>query len=168
MIRAVESPSLFEAITRFPGALIRFPSTAIDTLEGINALTDRIDRLLALLEPLEGGMTLAGTGVDFATTGLAQAVAGLQQAVGIVDGTRTPLSSNSALRLLAGRLGGTTVEVVTEEEPDTDPPLDPLVLDLDAIVAELLRVIGSVAGSIPGVREIIRVTMMPPSDPEDD
>ncbi len=165
----MESPSLFEAITRFPGALIRFPSAAIDTLEGINALTERIDRLLMLLEPLEGGMGLATTGVDFATTGIAQAVAGLQQAVGIMDNSRTPLSSTSALRLLAGRLGGTTVEVVTEEELDVDPSDDPpLVLDLDAMVTELVRFVASVAGTIPGVREIIRITMTPPSPFGDD
>lgn len=165
----MESPSLFEAITRFPGALIRFPSVAIDTLEGINALTERIDRLLMLLEPLQGGMGLAGTGVDFATTGIAQAVNGLQQAVGLMDSSRTPLSSTSALRLLAGRLGGTTVEVVTEEKLDAAPADDPpLVLDLDAIVTELVRFVASVAGTIPGVREIIRVAMTPPSQFGDD
>jgi hypothetical protein len=162
----VESPSFFEAITRFPGALIRFPSAALDTLEGINALTERIDRLLMLLEPLEGGMGLAGTGVDFATTGIAQAVSGLQQAVGLMDSSRTPLSSTSALRLLADRLGGTTVEVVTEEGLDANDP--PLVLDLDAIVTEFVRFVASVAGTIPGVREIIRVTMTPPSQFGDD
>jgi hypothetical protein len=165
----MESPSLFEAITRFPGALIRFPSAAIDTLEGINALTERIDRLLMLLEPLEGGMGLAGTGVDFATTGIAQAVAGLQQAVGIMDSSRTPLSSTSALRLLAGRLGGTTLEVVAEEELDADSAdHPPPVLDLDAIVTELVRFAASLAGTIPGVREIIRVTTTPPAQFGDD
>jgi hypothetical protein len=165
----VENLSFFEAVRRFPGALVRLPSTAIDTLDAINALTERIDRLMTLLEQFEGGMHLAGSGVDFATTGIAQAVAGLQQAMGSFDNGRPPFSQPAeALRNLAERLGGTSaagVEIVVTSDADDEDfdPLDeePPFMQFEAIVTELARLVESLVSSIPGVREFLRLTTSP-------
>ncbi len=155
----MESPSLLESIRRFPGAVIRFPSAAVDTLDALNALAERIDRLLTLLEPLQGGMNLAGTGVDVATTGITQAIVGLQQAVGTFDSSLPGLSySSSALRSLAERLGGVTMEVVAAPEESAPPLGDPSLDELSTLVAELIQLVLSTVGSIPGVRQVLRVT----------
>ena len=164
----MESPSLFQAVVRFPGALIRLPSAAVDTLDAINALAERIDRLVAQLERLEVGLQLAGTGVDVATTGIAQAVSGLQQAAGMIDSTLPPpfSSTASALRGLADRLGPGALQVVTGGDADLEhhadaetasPDLTPLV-QLDVVVAEFARLLEAVVGSVPGVRQVFRIT----------
>jgi hypothetical protein len=163
---------LIEAIRRFPGAVIRFPSVAVDTLDAVNALAERIDRLLTVLEPLQGSVNLAGTGVDFATTGFAQAITGIQQAVGALDSSFPPFASPSAtLRSLAGRLGGTTVELVVEQE---EPPAkewerdDLPPIQLDMILMELVRLVESVVGTIPGIRQFLGIDTTRSSDSEDD
>jgi hypothetical protein len=56
----VESPSLVESIIRFPGAILRLPSTALATMESINEVAERLDRLLTLLERLDSGVNKAG------------------------------------------------------------------------------------------------------------
>jgi hypothetical protein len=155
----MESPSFLESIARFPGAVVRFPSAAVDTLDALNALVERIDRLMALLEPLEGGMNLAGSSVDVATTGIAQAIVGLQQAVGTLDSSLPGFSySSSALRGLAERFGGMSVEVrgVPEESPSS--PADPSVDEFSAYLAELIQLVFSSVVAIPGVRQLLRVT----------
>ena len=168
----MESPSLFEAIVRFPGALIRLPSTAKDTLDAINALAERVDRLVSLLEQFEPGVTLAGAGVDVATSGISQAIFGLQQAVGTLDGVIPGMSASSAaLRGLTDRLGRTTIEVVAAPEDESsgyafeesfvegDPALD----DLTDVVSQLVGLFAATFSTIPGVREVLRVTTNPPS-----
>jgi len=155
----MESPSLLESILRFPGAVVRFPSAAVDTLDALNALAERIDRLLTLLEPLEGGMNLAGTGVDVATTGITQAIVGLQQAVGTLDSSLPGFSySSSALRSLAERLGGMSVEVVGAPEQPAPPHADPSFDEFSASLAELIQLVLSTVVTIPGVRHVLRVT----------
>jgi len=115
---------------------------------------------------------LAGSGVDFATTGFAQALSGLQQAVGVLDSSFPPFSSSTAtLRNLAGRLSGTTVELIGEiEEPEADAsgPDDRPPVQLDEILMELLRLVESVVGTIPGVRQVLRIDTTVSSDLEDD
>jgi hypothetical protein len=176
----VEQPSLFEAIVRFPGALVRLPSTAKDTLDAINALAERIDRLVSLLEQFEPGVTLAGAGVDVATSGITQALSGLQQAVGSLDGVIPGMATSSAaLRGLSDRLGRTSIEIVagapedvidTEYDDeyetqyeDPDLPLD----DLTAMVNQLIGLFASTFSTIPGVRQVLRVTTATPPHRDD-
>jgi hypothetical protein len=163
----MESPSLFESIVRFPGAVIRFPSAAVETLDALNALAERIDRLLTLLEPLQGGMNLAGTGVDVATNGITQAIVGLQQAVGTLDSSLPGFSySSSALRSLADRLGGVTVEVVPAPDESVPPLGDPSLDEFSTLVTELIELVLSTVGNIPGVRQFLRAAATT-SDRED-
>ncbi len=155
----VETPSFLESIVRFPGAVVRFPSAAVETLDALNALAERIDRLMTLLEPLEGGMNLAGSSVDVATTGIAQAIVGLRQAVGTLDDSLPGFSySSAALRSLAERLGGTSVEVVGVPEHSPPPLVDPSFDELSAYLAELIQLVLSTVVTIPGVRHLLRVT----------
>ena len=115
MIGGMESLSFFEAVVRFPGALVRLPSSAQATLEAVNDVAERMDRLMGLLERLEGGVNRAGSGIDFATLGISSAVAGLEQAVGILDASLPSLSDSAAvLRLLTERLSGVAMELASE------------------------------------------------------
>jgi hypothetical protein len=155
----MESRSWIDSIVRFPGAVVRFPSAAVDTLDALNALAERLDRLMTLLEPLEGGMNLAGSGVDVATTGITQAVAGLQQAVGALDSSLPGFSySSSALRSLAQRLGGVTVEIVDAPLEPAPPLADPSLDEFSAYLVEMVQFVVSTLGAIPGVRNVLRVT----------
>ncbi len=169
----MESPSLFEAITRFPGAVIRLPSTAIDTLAAINELAERVDRLMSQLEKLEGGLNVAGAGMDVAATGITQAVAGLQQAVDILDSSMPsflPFSATaSTLRGLTDRLGPARIELTAEavEEQPSDEGR-PSGVQLDVFVAELTRLVESLVGTIPRVRQVLRVTSSSPPPTGDD
>lgn len=150
---------MLESIVRFPGAVLRFPSAAVDTLDALNALAERIDRLLTLLEPLQGSMNIAGAGVDVATTGIAQAIVGLQQAVGTLDSSLPGFSySGSALRSLAERLGGVSMEVLAAPEESSPPLGDPSFDEFSTLVAELVQLVLSTVGSIPGLRQVLRVT----------
>ena len=79
----------------FPGAVLRLPSTALATLDAINDVAERMDRLLTLLEPLQGGVNKAGSGIDFAALGISGAVSGLEQAVGILDSSLPSLSESA-------------------------------------------------------------------------
>ncbi len=54
--RDVESPSLIESIIGFPGAVLRLPSTALAAMEAVNDMAERLDRLMTLLERLDGGV----------------------------------------------------------------------------------------------------------------
>ena len=85
-----ESPSLLETLIGFPGAILRLPSSALATLDAINEVTERMDRLMALLDQLDRGVNKAGSGIDFAALGISGAVSGLEQAVGmtVVDPIR--------------------------------------------------------------------------------
>jgi hypothetical protein len=149
---------LIESIVRFPGAVVRFPSAAVDTLDALNALAERIDRLLTLLEPLEGGMNLAGSGVDVAATGISQAIVGLQQVVGTLDSSLPGFSySSAALRSVAERLGGTSVQVVGAPQQSAPPLGDPLIDEFSASLAELVELVLSTVLAIPGVRQFLRV-----------
>lgn len=174
----MESPSLFEAIVRFPGALIRLPSTAKDTLDAINALAERVDRLVTLLEQFEPGVNLAGIGVDVAASGISQAITGLQQAVGALDGVIPGVSStNAALRELADRMGWTTIDAIevvadTEEssrysEFDDGEGDDPALDELSAAVSQLIEFFATTFSTIPGVRQFFRVTTTAPSHRDD-
>jgi hypothetical protein len=113
---------------------------------------------MTLLEPLEGGMNLAGSGMDVATTGIAQAIVGLQQAVGTLDSSLPGFSySSSALRSLAERLGGMSVEVVGVPEQSPPPIDDPSFDEFSAYLAELIQLVVSSVVAIPGVRHLLRV-----------
>lgn len=110
--RVNESPSLLETIIGFPGAVLRLPSSALATLEAINEVTERMDRLMTLLDQLDRGVTKAGSGFDFAALGISGAVSGLEQAVGILDASLPSLAeSASALRGLTERLSGVAFEI---------------------------------------------------------
>jgi methyl-accepting chemotaxis protein len=157
---------------RFPGALLRLPSTALTAMESVNDLAERLDRLLTLLEHLDGGVTKAGSGIDLAALGISTAVSGLEQAVGTLDSSLPSLSeSAAALRTLTERLGGVAIELANELPKATrslqevSPELASVVgiLDerfthLDDVVTEMARVVEAVIGTIPGMRRVLRVT----------
>jgi hypothetical protein len=124
---------------------------------------------------LQPGVDLAGTGVDMATSGFAQAVTGLQQAVGNLDDSLPSLpylsSSASMLRSFTERLGSFTapptsgrppaptrlpqVREVREDDERYDESFTYLE-GLDGIVTELVRLMESFFGTIPGMRRVIR------------
>jgi hypothetical protein len=183
--RGVESPSLFTTIIHLPGDLIRLPSTTLATLEALHDLADRLDRLMTLLETVEGGVNMAGTGLDLATLGITGAVSGLQQAVGTLDTSLPSLSdSASALWNLTERLSGVAIELVnglpwaTRSPQDTSPEiasvaelLDERFTDLDSVVSDMARLVEAVVDTIPGMRGVIRINSAPfeadprPEDP---
>ena len=74
-----ESPSLLETIIGFPGAVLRLPSSALATLEAINEVTERMDRLMTLLDQLDRGVNKAGSGIDFAALGISARSRGLSR-----------------------------------------------------------------------------------------
>jgi ABC-type transporter Mla subunit MlaD len=172
MIGGMESLSFFEAVVRFPGALVRLPSSAQATLEAVNDVAERMDRLMALLERVEGGVNKAGSGIDFATLGISSAVAGLEQAVGILNASLPSLSDSAAvLRLLTERLSGVAMELASElpratrSLQEVSPELSSVVglLDerfahLDTVVTDLAALMEAVVGTVPGMRRVLRVT----------
>lgn len=167
---------MLETIIGFPGAVLRLPSSALATLEAINDVAERMDRLMTLLERLEGGVNKAGTGMDFAALGISGAVSGLEQAVGILDASLPSLSeSASAVRGLTEFLGGVAIELANELPKATrslqevSPELASVVglLDerfahLDTVVTELAGLMEGVVGTIPGMRRVIRSTSSVP------
>jgi hypothetical protein len=176
MINCVEeSPSLLVAIVRFPGAVLRLPTEALDTMKAVNDLTERVDRLLTALERVEGGMNRAGSGIDLASVGISAAASGLEQAVGILDSSLPSLSDSAlALRALTERLGLVAVELanelpkatrslqeITPELSGVVSLLDERFAHLDTVVTELARLMESVVGSIPSIWRVLR----PPSVP---
>jgi ABC-type transporter Mla subunit MlaD len=168
----VESPSLVESILRFPGAVIRLPSTALSAMQAVNDLAERLDRLMTLLERLDGGVNKAGSGIDLAALGISTAVSGLEQAVGTLDSSLPSLSdSAAALRTLTERLSGVAIELANELPKATrslqevSPELASVVgiLDerfthLDDVVTEMARLVEAVIGTIPGMRRVLRVS----------
>jgi hypothetical protein len=170
MISGVEQPSLLETMIRFPGALLRLPTSALTALDAINDLAERLDRLMAMLERIEGGVNRAGSGIDLAAVGMGRAVSGLEQVVGALDGSLPTLSDSAlALRILTERLSGVAIELVTELPKATkslqevSPQLSLVVgsLDerfdhIDTVVTELARIVEAVIGTIPGMRRVIR------------
>jgi hypothetical protein len=180
MIGCVESPSLVETIIRFPGDVLRLPSTALSAMQKINDVADRLDRLMTLLERLDGGVNRAGTGIDLAALGISTAVSGLEQAVGLLDSSLPTLSDSAgALRGLTERLSGVAIDLATELPKATQslqevsPELASVVgiLDerfthLDDVVTEMARLVEAVIGTIPGMRRVLRVsTNTVPFDP---
>lgn len=169
MMRGVESPSLLVTMVRFPGALLRLPTSALSALDAINDMADRLDRLMSLLERLEGGVNRAGSGIDLAALGISHAVSGLEQAVDTLDTSLPSLSdSASALRSLTERLSAVAVELATElpratrSLQEVSPELNTVVglLDerfahLDGVVTELARLMEAVVGAIPGIRRVL-------------
>jgi hypothetical protein len=168
----VESPSLIESIRRFPGALIRLPSSALAATEAVNDLAERMDRLMTMLERIDGGMDKAGSGLDLAALGISAAVSGLEQAVGTLDGSLPSLSDSAlALRIMTERLSGVAIELASELPKATrslqqvSPELASVVgiLDdrfahLDDVVTEMARLVEGVIGTIPGMRRVLRVS----------
>ncbi len=154
---------------RFPGALIRLPSSALATLEAVNDVAERMDRLMTVLERLEGGVNRAGSGMDLAALGISHAVSGLEQAVGTLDSSLPSLSdSASALRFLTERLSGVAIELANELPKATrslqevSPELASVVslLDerfahLDTVVSDLAGLMEAVVGAIPGMRRVL-------------
>ena len=122
-------------------------------LEALNKLADRVERLIVLLERIEGGVSRAGSGLDLAASGISQAVSGLEKTVGMLDGSLPNLSdSASALRSLTERLSGVVIDLAVEIPKATktlqelSPELTSMVgtLDqrfthLDGVVTELAR-----------------------------
>jgi ABC-type transporter Mla subunit MlaD len=177
--RCVEVPSLVKTVIGFPGAVLRLPSSALATLDAINDVAERMDRLLTLLEPLEGGVNKAGSGIDFAALGISGALSGLEQAVGILDSSLPSLSeSASALRFLTERLSGVAMELAAELPKATrslqevSPELASVVgiLDnrfsqLDMVVTEMAGLMQTVVGNLPGMRSASRPTSSSPTEP---
>jgi hypothetical protein len=175
MIGDVESPSLVETMVRFPGALLRLPSSTLAALDAINDLAERVDRLTTLLERIEGGMNMAGSGIDLATLGIANALSGLKQAVGTSDMSLPSFSdSAAALGSLTERLRAIAIERATELPKATKSPqdvsprvsvvvgsLDQRFTHLDDVLTELARLMDAVIGAIPGMRRVIRVVVTP-------
>ncbi len=170
--RHVESPSLVESLIRFPGAILRLPSTALTAMEAVNDLAERLDRLMTLLERIDGGVNRAGSGIDLASLGISHAVSGLEQAVGALDSSLPSLSdSAAALRNLTERLSGVAIELAmelpkaTRSLQEVSPELAGVVgiLDerfthLDDVVTEMALLVEAVIGTIPGVRRVLRVS----------
>jgi hypothetical protein len=175
----MEPPSLVKTVIGFPGAVLRLPSTALATLDAINDVAERMDRLLTLLEPLQGGVNNAGSGIDFAALGISGAVSGLEQAVGILDSSLPSLSeSASVLRFLTERLSGVAMELAAELPKATrslqevSPELAGVVgvLDnrfaqLDTVVTELAGLMQAAVGNLPGFRSDSRSTSSRPTEP---
>jgi ABC-type transporter Mla subunit MlaD len=178
--RVNESPSLLETIIGFPGAVLRLPSSALATLEAINEVTERMDRLMTLLDQLDRGVTKAGSGFDFAALGISGAVSGLEQAVGILDASLPSLAeSASALRGLTERLSGVAFELVNElpratrSLQEVSPELASVVglLDdrfthLDTVVSDLAGLMEAAVGTIPGMRRVLRTMSSVPYEPD--
>ena len=81
--------------------------------------TERMDRLMTLLDQLQGGVNKAGSGIDFAALGISGAVSGCEQAVGMLDAPRPSLSVRPrpcASSPVAS--SGRSVEVVDRREAD--------------------------------------------------
>jgi ABC-type transporter Mla subunit MlaD len=173
------SPSFLETLIGFPGAVLRLPSSALATLDAINEVTERMDRLMTLLDQLDRGVNKAGSGIDFAALGISGAVSGLEQAVGMLDASLPSLSeSASALRGLTERLGSVAIELATELPKATrslqevSPELASVVglLDdrfthLDTVVTDLARLMEAVVGTIPGMRRVLRTASSVPFEP---
>ena len=168
----MESPSLIESIIGFPGAVLRLPATALAAMEAVNDMAERLDRLMTLLERLDGGVTKAGSGIDLAALGISAAVSGLEQAIGTLDSSLPSLSDSAgALRTLTERLSGVAIELANELPKATrslqevSPELASVVgiLDdrfthLDDVVTEMARLVEAVIGTIPGMRRVLRVS----------
>ncbi len=168
----MESPSLVETIIRFPGDVLRLPSTALSAMQRVNDLAERLDRLMPLLERIDGGVNKAGSGIDLASLGISHAVTGLEQAVGMLDSSLPSLSDSAlALRNLTERLSGVAIDLATELPKATQslqevsPELASVVgiLDerfthLDDVVTEMARLVEAVIGTIPGMRRVLRVS----------
>ena len=164
---------------RFPGALIRLPSSALATLDAINDVAERMDRLMTLLERLEGGVNRAGSGIDLAALGISHAVSGLEQAVSTLDSSLPSLSDSAwALRVLTERLGGVAIDLANELPKATRslqevPPelasvvglLDERFAHLDTVVTDLAGLMEAVVGTIPGMRRVLRTTPSIPFQP---
>jgi ABC-type transporter Mla subunit MlaD len=175
-----ESPSLLETLIGFPVAVLRLPSSALATLDAINEVTERMDRLMTLLDQLDRGVNKAGSGIDFAALGISGAVSGLEQAVGMLDASLPSLSeSASALRGLTERLSGVALELVyelpkaTRSLQEVSPELASVVglLDdrfthLDTVVTDLARLMEAVVGTIPGMRRVLRTASSVPYEPD--
>jgi hypothetical protein len=170
---------LLETLIGFPGAVLRLPSSALATLDAINEVTERMDRLMTLLDQLDRGVNKAGSGIDFAALGISGAVSGLEQAVGMLDASLPSLAeSASALRGLTERLSGVAFELVNELPKATrslqevSPELASVVglLDdrfthLDTVVTDLARLMEAVVGTIPGMRRVLRTPWSVPYEP---
>jgi ABC-type transporter Mla subunit MlaD len=170
---------LVKTVIGFPVAVLRLPSSALATLDAINDVAERMDRLLTVLEPLQGGVNKAGSGIDFAALGISGAVSGLEQAVGILDSSLPSLSeSASALRFLTERLSGVAMELAAELPKATrslqevSPELASVVgiLDnrfaqLDTVVTEMAGLMQAVVGNLPGMRSVSRSTPSSPTEP---
>jgi ABC-type transporter Mla subunit MlaD len=175
----MEPPSLIKTVIGFPGAVLRLPSSALATLDAINDVAERMDRLLTLLEPLQGGVNKAGSGIDFAALGISGAYSGLEQAVGILDSSLPSLSeSASALRFLTERLSGVAMELAAELPKATrslqevSPELTSVVgifdnrfAQLDTVVTELTGLMQAVVGTLPGMRRDSGSTSSSPDEP---
>jgi ABC-type transporter Mla subunit MlaD len=175
-----ESPSFLETLIGFPGAILRLPSSALATLDAINEVTERMDRLMTLLDQLDRGVNKAGSGIDFAALGISGAVSGLEQAVGMLDASLPSLSeSASALRGLTERLSGVALELVNElpkatrslqevspELASVAGLLDDRFTHLDTVVTDLARLMEAVVGTIPGMRRVLRTTSSVPYEPD--
>ncbi len=170
---------MLETIIRFPGALIRLPSSALATLDAVNDVAERMDRLMTLLERLEGGVNRAGSGIDLAALGISHAVSGLEQAVSTLDSSLPSLSdSASALRVLTERLGGVAFDLANElpratrslqevspELASVVSMLDERFAHLDTVVTDLAGLMEAVIGTIPGMRRVLRATPSIPFQP---
>ena len=175
-----DSPSLLETLIGFPGAVLRLPSSALATLDAINEVTERMDRLMTLLDQLDRGVNKAGSGIDFAALGISGAVSGLEQAVGMLDASLPSLSeSASALRSLTERLSGVAMELASElpratrslqeispELASVVGVLDDRFAHLDTVVTDLARLMEAVVGTIPGMRRVLRSTPSLPYEPD--
>jgi hypothetical protein len=170
----VESPSLLETVIGLPSTLLRLPASTLAALDAISDLSEKLDRLMPLLERIEG-VNKAGTGMDLAALGISHAVSGFDLAVGMLNASVPSVSdSASALRAITERLSSVVIELVTEVPKATPsrqemPPelasvaglLDERFSHLDSMVTELARLMESVVGTIPGMRRVLRVTTTP-------
>ena len=173
-------PVSVSSTTRFPGALLRLPSSTLAALDSLNELSQRLDRLTTMLDRIEGGMNVAGSGIDLAALGIANALSGLKQAVGTSD-TSLPAPSDSAAaqRSVTEWLSNVAVQLAmelpkaTKSLQDASPELSSAVVGslderfthLDDIVTALARLMDAVIDAIPGMRRVIRAAVSPIETP---
>ena len=168
--QAVESPSFLESLIQLPGTLLQFPGRALQAMDALNDLADRVERLMTLLERLEGGVTRspaagstwprsvspkpsAGSKGRSVNTGclVAQPV-GLRFCAAFVDrataGDRAPPKQPRQ----------DVARIFHQELAKIVGTLDERFGHLDLVVTDMARLVEAVIGTIPGMRRVLRTT----------
>jgi hypothetical protein len=138
MISRVEQPSLLESLVELPGALVRLPSSAVTALDAINDLSARLDRLMVMMERIEGSLPPLSDS--------ASALRNLTERLGTVAvelATELPKATRS-------------LQEVSPELSAMVGLLDERFAHLDSVLTDVARLMEGVVGMIPGMRRVLR------------